>query len=158
MQYRKLGTSDLNVSRICLGTMTWGVQNSYEEAAAQMDLALERGVNFFDTAEVYPVPMSGDYAGRTEEYIGRWFAERGRRNDVILATKMEGPGGPYRSHGLNPADVETAVDGSLKRLGVEVIDLYQLHWPQRQLNAFGQRDFQPHLHRSLTGEDMEKKS
>lgn len=155
MQYRTLGTSDLKVSRICLGTMTWGVQNTYEEAAAQMDLALERGVNFFDTAEMYPVPPKDEYAGTTEEYIGRWFEERGRRNDVILATKMAGPIDMLRGRGLNPADVEAAVDGSLRRLRTDVIDLYQLHWPQRQLNFFAQRDFQPHLHTSLTGEDME---
>lgn len=155
MQYRKLGTSDLNVSRICLGTMTWGVQNTYEDAAAQMDLALERGVNFFDTAEIYPVPPNNDYTGTTEEIIGHWFEATGNRDKVILATKMAGPAPLCRGRGLTPADVEEAVDGSLKRLKTDVIDLYQLHWPQRQSNFFAQRDFQPHLHTSMTGEDME---
>ncbi|MQQ09185.1 aldo/keto reductase [Epibacterium sp. SM1979] len=155
MQYRKLGTSDLNVSRICLGTMTWGVQNTYEEAAAQMDLALEHGVNFWDTAEIYPVPPTNDTAGRTEEIIGQWFEATGRRDEVLIATKMAGPAPLCRGRGLTPADVEEAVDGSLKRLKTDVIDLYQLHWPQRQTNTFAQRDFQPFLHTSDCGEDIE---
>ncbi len=155
MLYRTLGTSDLNVSRICLGTMTWGVQNTYDDAAAQMSLALDAGVNFFDTAEIYPVPPSNETAGRTEDIIGRWFAETGRRNDVVLATKMAGPSGLCRGRGLQPSDVEEAVNGSLKRLRTDVIDLYQLHWPQRQANYFAQRDFQPHLHTSRAGEDLD---
>lgn len=155
MQYRKLGTSDLNVSRICLGTMTWGAQNTYEEGAAQMEMALEHGVNFWDTAEIYPVPATQDTVGGTEEIIGRWFEETGRRNEVVLATKMAGPAQLCRGRGLLASDVEEAVDGSLKRLKTDVIDLYQLHWPQRQANFFAQRDFQPHLHTSLAGEDME---
>lgn len=155
MKYRKLGTSDLNVSRICLGTMTWGMQNTYDEGAAQMDLALDHGVNFWDTAELYPVPAGPDSTGGTEEIIGQWFEKTGRRNEVILATKMVGPAPLCRGRGLMPADVEEAVDGSLKRLKTDVIDLYQLHWPQRQTNFFAQRDFQPHLHTELSGEDME---
>ncbi|MBT8156073.1 aldo/keto reductase [Epibacterium ulvae] len=155
MKYRKLGTSDLNVSRICLGTMTWGQQNTYEDAAAQMDLALDRGVNFWDTAEVYPVPISNDVSGATEEIIGQWFEATGRRNEVIVATKMVGPAPFCRGRGLLPADVEEAVDGSLKRLKTDVIDLYQLHWPQRQVNGFAQRDFQADLHTSFAGEDLE---
>ncbi len=155
MKYRKLGTSDLNVSRICLGTMTWGQQNTYEEAAQQMELALDHGVNFWDTAEVYPVPISNDVAGGTEDIIGRWFEATGRRNEVILATKMVGPAPLLRGRGLVPADVEEAVDGSLRRLRTDVIDLYQLHWPQRQMNGFAQRDFQPDLHTSFAGEDLE---
>lgn len=155
MKYRKLGTSELNVSRICLGTMTWGVQNTYEEAAQQMDLAVERGVNFFDTAEAYPVPPNNDYAGTTEEIIGQWLEASGKRNDVLIATKMAGPSGLCRGRGLLPTDVEEAVDGSLRRMKTDVIDLYQLHWPQRQVNCFAQRDFQPDLHTSYAGEDLE---
>jgi len=156
MKYRTLGTSDLEVSRICLGTMTWGSQNTYDEAAAQMEMALERGVNFFDTAEAYPVPVLDETYGHTEAIIGDWFEKTGRRNEVILATKMVGPGRPIRGGGgLIAAHVEGAVDASLKRLKTDVIDLYQLHWPQRQVNVFAQRDFQPDKHTSLAGEDMQ---
>ncbi|MEM8980691.1 MAG: aldo/keto reductase [Pseudomonadota bacterium] len=155
MKYRILGKSDLEVSRICLGSMTWGSQNSYEEAAAQIELALDRGVNFIDTAEAYPVPVLAETHGHTEAIIGEWFEKTGRRNDVILATKMVGPGRPIRGGaGLLPSKVTEAVDASLKRLKTDVIDLYQLHWPQRQVNVFAQRDFQPDKHVSLTGEDM----
>ncbi len=156
MKYRKLGNSDLNISRICLGTMTWGVQNTIEDAARQLDMSVEAGVNFVDTAEMYPVPPSGEYAGRTEEFFGQWLAKKGNREKVMVATKMAGPGRIARSGaGLNPADVEEAVNGSLERMGIETIDLYQLHWPQRQTNVFGQRDFQADLHVSETGEDIE---
>lgn len=155
MKYHQLGLTDLHVSRICLGTMTWGAQNSAEDAAAQLDLALAHGVNFIDTAEVYPVPNAVETLGRTEDYLGQWLKRSRRRHEVVLATKMVGPGRLIREgRGLVAADVARAVEGSLKRLGTDYIDLYQLHWPQRQLNMFGQRDFQPDKHVSLSGEDM----
>lgn len=141
MEYRRLGRTDLNVSALCLGTMTWGKQNTAEEGFAQMDLAVEHGINFFDTAEMYAVPTSAETAGKTEEIIGEWFARSGRRQDIILATKAAGPGdwikhirgGPR----LNREHLEQAVEGSLKRLRTDVIDLYQLHWPERSTNFFG---------------------
>lgn len=155
MKYRKLGHSDLNVSRICLGTMTWGMQNSAEDAARQLDMAVEAGVNFVDTAEMYPIAAPDAALGNTEVFFGQWLA-KGNRDKVMIATKMAGPGRPIRGgRGLIAAEVEAAVDGSLKRMGVEVIDLYQLHWPQRQVNVFAQRDFQPDLHVSSAGEDIE---
>ena len=155
MKYRNLGSSDLNVSRICLGTMTWGYQNTADDAARQLDMSVEAGVNFVDTAEMYPVPVDAKHVGRTEEYFGQWLA-KGNRDKVMIATKMAGPGRIARDgSGLNPAHVEEAVDGSLKRMGVETIDLYQLHWPQRQTNLFGQRDFQADLHVSEAGENIE---
>ncbi len=154
MQYRKLGTSDLTVSRLCLGTMTWGAQNSFADAARQMDMALDHGVNFLDTAEIYPIPAHNKTVGQTEQMIGRWLACHGGRDRLVIATKMVGPSELCRGRGLVPGDVAAAVDGSLRRLGTDVIDLYQLHWPQRQVNCFSQRDFQPHLHGSLVDEDL----
>ncbi len=144
MEFRKLGCTDLSVSRICLGTMTWGYQNTQEEAFAQIEYALDQGVNFMDTAEMYAVPPSADSYGTTESIIGHWFAKTGRRNDVILASKMAGPGMAYcrEGRGLVKGDVKAAVEASLTRLQTDVIDLYQLHWPQRRSNFFGQRDYQ----------------
>ena len=141
MEYRRLGRTDLNVSALCLGTMTWGKQNTQEEGFAQMDLAVEHGINFFDTAEMYAVPTSADTAGKTEEIIGNWFARSGRRQDIILATKAAGPG-DWISHirggpRLNRQHLEDAVEGSLRRLQTDVIDLYQLHCPERSTNFFG---------------------
>lgn len=156
MKYRKLGHSDLNISRICLGTMTWGSQNTAEDAARQLDMSVEAGVNLIDTAEMYPVPPIADTYGQTEEIFGQWLSKKGNREKVIVATKMAGPGRITRGGlGLNPAQVEEAVDGSLKRMGIETIDLYQLHWPQRQTNLFGQRDFQADLHINDAGENIE---
>ncbi len=154
MIYKNLGGTDLKVSRICLGTMTWGVQNTYEDAARQLDMALEHGVNFMDTAEVYPVPVKPELCGNTEAIIGRWVKDSGKRDQYLIATKMAGPGFLRDGRGLKPEDVTEAVDGSLKRLGIETIDLYQLHWPQRQVNYFAQRDFQPDKHTSFVGEDI----
>lgn len=145
MEYRTLGRTDLKVSAICLGTMTWGQQNSLDEALEQMDFALAQGVNFFDTAEMYPVPPRPETQGRTEEYVGEWFARRGKRNDVVLATKVSGRseatgdwkhlrGGPR----LNRKHIHQAVRDSLKRLQTDYIDLYQVHWPERTTNFFGQ--------------------
>ncbi len=148
MDYRPLGKSDLKVSAVCLGTMTWGEQNSEAEGHAQMDLALERGVSFWDTAEMYPVAPRKETYARTEEIIGTWFASRGGRDRVVLATKAVGPGPrfPYVRDGkqrLDRKNLMQAVDDSLRRLQTDYIDLYQLHWPDRSTNAFGQLGFKP---------------
>jgi len=149
MQYRQLGTTDIEVSAICLGTMTFGEQNREAEGHAQLDRAMDAGVNFIDTAEMYPVPPRAETQGRTEQTIGNWLASRGRRDDIILATKVAGPGGdwlPYIRGGnnrLDRANIEAAVDASLKRLQTDYIDLYQLHWPDRQTNYFGRLGYTP---------------
>jgi aryl-alcohol dehydrogenase-like predicted oxidoreductase len=142
MKYRRLGRTDLEVSVICLGTMTWGEQNTEEEGHRQMDYALDRGVNFWDTAEMYAVPPRAETYGRTEEIIGTWFKARGKRDKVILATKVAGPDErlTYVRDGkprLDRKNITAAVDASLKRLQTDYIDLYQLHWPERQTNNFG---------------------
>jgi aryl-alcohol dehydrogenase-like predicted oxidoreductase len=126
--------------------MTWGEQNTPEEAFAQMDLALEAGINFFDTAEMYPIDARAETYGRTEEIIGEWFTARGKRQDVILATKVVGPGSRfgYIRDGkprLNAAHITEAVEASLRRLQTDVIDLYQLHWPDRPMHVFGTLGF-----------------
>ncbi len=147
MEQRPLGRTGLDVSLICLGTMTWGEQNTEAEAHAQMDLAIEAGVNFFDTAEMYPVPPKGETQGRTESYIGTWFNRTGRRKDVILASKVIGPGMfPYLRGGprLDRKQVLEACEASLKRLQTDYIDLYQVHWPQRKTNYFGQLGYEPY--------------
>lgn len=143
MEYRKLGRTGLDVSLICLGTMTWGRQNSQDEAFEQMDYALTQGVNFFDTAELYAVPPTPDTYGKTETIIGNWFAARGNRDKVILASKCAGARTPWIRGGANidRQDLETALDGSLKRLQTDYIDLYQLHWPNRGAYAFQNWDF-----------------
>lgn len=141
MKYRPLGRTGLSVSEICLGTMTWGSQNSEADAHAQMDLAIEMGVNFFDTAEMYPTtPMTAETVGRTEEFIGSWFAARGNRDDVVLATKITGEGNAKVRDGepITAAAIRRAVDASLKRLQTDYIDLYQLHWPNRGSYHFRQ--------------------
>ncbi|MDX1709513.1 MAG: NADP(H)-dependent aldo-keto reductase [Rhodovibrionaceae bacterium] len=147
MDYRRLGRSDIEVSSLCLGTMTWGEQNTQEEGFAQMDAALERGINFFDTAEMYPIAPREETYGRTEEIIGNWFAARGTRDKVVLATKALGPGSrfDYVRDGkprLNRAHLVQAVDDSLRRLQTDYIDLYQLHWPERNANFFGKLGYQ----------------
>lgn len=142
METRPLGNSLLQVSKICLGTMTWGEQNSEAEAHEQMDYAIAQGINFFDVAEMYPVPPRPDTQGSTERYIGSWFAKTGNRDKVILATKVAGPadwlshvrGGPQ----LTRDHVFQAVESSLQRLQTDYIDVYQLHWPARKTNFFGQ--------------------
>jgi aryl-alcohol dehydrogenase-like predicted oxidoreductase len=141
MIYKKLGRTDIDVSLICLGTMTWGVQNTEAEGHEQMDYALERGVNFWDTAEMYSVPPSAETYGRTEEIIGTWFEKTGRRDDVVLASKIAGPGlGWVRENGykIDRKNILEAVEGSLKRLQTDYIDLYQLHWPNRGSYHFQQ--------------------
>ena len=134
MKYKQLGRTGISVSEICLGTMTWGSQNSEAEAFEQMDYALDQGVNFFDTAELYPTtPLSAETYGHTEQMIGNWFARNGRRKDVILATKVAGPGRPYIRGGrpFDAASIREAVEGSLRRLKTDYLDLYQIHWPNR---------------------------
>ena len=134
MKYKTLGQTDVKVSLICLGTMTWGVQNTEAEGHEQMDYALEHGVNFFDTAEMYAVPPTADTYGKTEAIIGSWFAQRKNRDKVVLATKVAGPGLPWIRGGqytIDRQNIITAVEGSLKRLQTDYIDLYQLHWPNR---------------------------
>ncbi|MGB5705665.1 MAG: aldo/keto reductase [Arenicellales bacterium] len=143
MKYNKLGNSDLNVSPICLGTMTWGEQNTQEQAFEQMDYALSRGVNFWDAAEMYPVPVDQNTAGDTERIIGNWFEQNGRREEVILATKVMGHSDrTWMRDGMNPRlnrqQIEKALDDSLKRLKTDYIDLYQVHWPDRPLGLFGE--------------------
>lgn len=141
MKMRKLGRSGLDVSEICLGTMTWGSQNSEDEAHEQMSYAVEAGVNFFDTAEMYPTtPFATEAVGRTEEFIGSWFAEDGRRDKVILATKVVGPGGHGIDGGkpIGAAKMRNACERSLKRLQTDYIDLYQIHWPNRGSYHFRQ--------------------
>lgn len=149
MEYRPLGRTDLKVSAICLGTMTFGEQNNATEAFEQLDRALESGINFIDTAEMYPVPPKEATQGTTESIIGDWLAKRKCRDQVILATKVAGPGRdwlPYLRGGNNHLDasnIQAAVDASLRRLQTDVIDLYQLHWPERKTNFFGKLGFQP---------------
>ena len=141
MQYKKLGNTDIDVSLVCLGTMTWGQQNTQEEGFEQMDYALEQGVNFFDTAELYSIPPKAETQGSTETIIGNWFNKNGNRNEIILATKVAGRSGMKWFRGgetrLNKKNIEEAIEGSLKRLQTDYIDLYQLHWPDRALNIFG---------------------
>ncbi len=140
MNYKKLGNTDIDVSTICLGTMTWGEQNTQEQAFEQMDFALSNGVNFWDTAELYAVPPRKETYGDTEEIIGNWFEKTKKRKEVILATKVAGPARDYLRNGENSftgPNLELALNNSLKRLKTDYIDLYQLHWPERNVNNFG---------------------
>lgn len=143
MEYRPLGRTDLRVSALCLGTMTWGEQNTEAEGHAQMDYALEQGINIFDAAELYPIPPKAETQGRTEEIIGSWFASRGTRDQVVLATKVVGRSGNtwFRDDGspaeLTRPQIAEAVDKSLRRLRTDRIDLYQIHWPDRPVSQFG---------------------
>ena len=144
MKFKKLGTTDLDVSLICLGTMTWGTQNSEKDAFEQMDYSLDQGVNFFDTAEIYSVPPTPESYGKTEKMIGNWFEKRKNREKIILASKVAGHGCEWiRGGGNNFTEkkIGEAIDGSLKRLKTDYIDLYQLHWPERNTNYFGTRDY-----------------
>ena len=140
MNYRKLGNTDLDVSTICLGTMTWGEQNTQEQAFEQMDYALDQGVNFWDTAELYAVPPKSETFGYTETIIGNWFEKNKKREKVILATKVAGPARKYLRNGENSfvgKNLDQAINDSLRRLKTDYIDLYQLHWPERNVNNFG---------------------
>ena len=144
MKFKKLGNTDLDVSLICLGTMTWGTQNTEKDAFEQMDYSLEQGINFFDTAELYSVPPTAESYGKTELMIGNWFKKRKNREKIILASKVAGPGCDWIRGGknnFNEKSMGEAIDGSLKRLKTDYIDLYQLHWPERSTNCFGRRDY-----------------
>jgi len=143
MQQRELGRTGLRVSALCLGTMTFGKQNTEHQAHTQLNRALEAGVNFLDTAEMYPVPPRSGTQGRTEQYIDNWLAARGCRDRIVLATKVAGPGDwlPYLRGGkarLDRPNIKVALEASLRRLRTDYIDLYQLHWPDRKTNYFGQ--------------------
>ncbi|MFL0062868.1 NADP(H)-dependent aldo-keto reductase [Tenacibaculum maritimum] len=144
MKYTTLPNTTIKVSKICLGTMTWGKQNTEAEGHEQMDYALEQGVNFFDTAELYSVPATPETYGATEKIIGSWFKKTGNRDKVILASKIAG-GGDYTAHirkdGFSKRAIAEAIENSLQRLQTDYIDLYQLHWPERGVNCFGVRDY-----------------
>lgn len=142
MEFRKLGKTDIDVSVICLGTMTWGEQNTIEEAHEQLDYSLDNGVNFIDTAEMYPVPPNKETYSLTEQYIGKWDKMKTQRDKFVLATKIVGPfWDDYIRGGKNTFSKDhllKAIDSSLDRLGTDYVDLYQLHWPERKTNYFGQ--------------------
>jgi aryl-alcohol dehydrogenase-like predicted oxidoreductase len=147
MKYRKLGITNIDVSVICLGTMTFGEQNSQKEGFEQMDYAVERGVNFFDTAELYAVMPKKETYGKTEEIIGNWFKEKNNREKIILASKIAGNGISWIREGndklkFDKKNIDLALDTSLKRLRTDYIDLYQLHWPERKVPKFGKLDFE----------------
>ncbi len=147
MQYRQLGNSDLRVSALCLGTMTFGEQNDQAQAFEQLDFALDTGINFIDSAEMYPVPARAETQGHTERIIGNWLQQRRCRDKVIIATKVAGPGRDWLTHFrggnncLDRSNIETAVDESLRRLQTDYIDYYQIHWPDRETNCFGRLDY-----------------
>jgi aryl-alcohol dehydrogenase-like predicted oxidoreductase len=148
MRYRKLGTTELDVSVICLGTMTWGEQNSQKEAFDQMNYSFEKGINFFDTAEVYAVMPRKETYGKTEEIIGNWFYEKKNRDKIILASKIASKSDDLewirkgsKNLGFDKKNLNEAIDLSLKRLKTDYIDLYQLHWPERKVPLFGILDF-----------------
>jgi len=144
MKYTTLPSTNVKVSKICLGSMTWGNQNTEQEGHLQLDYALDQGVNFIDTAELYPVPAEARTSGRTSEIIGTWLKKTGNRDKVILASKIAG-NGDYTAHirttGFSPDAIREAVEKELNRLQTDYIDLYQLHWPERQTNTFGIRDY-----------------
>lgn len=146
MQYQYIPNTDLNVSRVCLGTMTFGEQNSEADAHDQLDFAIQKGINFIDTAEMYPIAAKKETLGLTEKYIGSWFKKYGRRHELILATKIAGPnrGMEYIRQPLtfSKKNIQQAVEQSLKNLQTDYIDLYQMHWPERVMNMFGKRGVQ----------------
>ena len=159
MKYNTLGRTGITVSEICLGTMTWGTQNSEAEAHEQMDYAVSQGVNFFDTAELYPVTPAGpETMGLTEDYIGTWLKKSGKRNEIVVATKVAGPGRPYIRSGTpaGPKTMREALETSLKRLQTDHVDLYQMHWPNRGHYHFRQAwTYDPsHQDTSATVEDL----
>jgi aryl-alcohol dehydrogenase-like predicted oxidoreductase len=144
MEYRQIGNSDLNVSKICLGTMTFGEQNTRQQGFEQLDFALSKGVNFIDTAEMYSVPPRRETYGNTETIIGQWLKARGCRDQVVLASKVAGPGLDYIRGGpeLIADQINHAVNASLKRLNTDYLDVYQVHWPSRETNYFGRLGFE----------------
>ena len=144
MNFKKLGNTDIKVSTICLGTMTWGEQNTQKEAFEQMDYSLDCGINFFDAAEIYPSPCIEKTYGETERIIGKWFKEKKKRDKIILASKVAGPGLSWIRNGgnnFNEKKINEALENSLKRLQTDYIDLYQLHWPERKTNFFGRLNY-----------------
>ncbi|MCR8666979.1 NADP(H)-dependent aldo-keto reductase [Aestuariibaculum sp. M13] len=145
MKYTTIPKTDIKVSKICLGTMTWGNQNTEAEGHEQLDYALEQGVNFIDTAEMYPVPASPETQGETSRIIGSWLKKRNNREQVIIASKIVGRPSDYTAHirtsGLQGNSIAEAVDNELKRLQTDYIDVYQIHWPERETNTFGKRDY-----------------
>ena len=149
MEYREFGNTGIKVSVICLGTMTYGEQNTEAEAFEQMDYSLANGVNFFDTAELYSIPPKAETYGRTETIIGNWLHARKNRDRIVLASKIAGPGEGWVDHirngksRFNRSDIETALNASLQRLRTDYIDLYQLHWPERKTNFFGKLGYEP---------------
>ncbi|RTR34974.1 NADP(H)-dependent aldo-keto reductase [Shewanella atlantica] len=146
MEYRRIPHSSLDVSELCLGTMTWGEQNSQEEAFSQLDYAIGEGINFIDTAEMYPVPPKAETQGETEQILGNYLKKSGNRNNLVIATKVSAPGG--KSDYIRPnmaldwRNIHEAVDASLERLQIDTIDLYQIHWPDRNTNFFGELSYQ----------------
>ena len=147
MKFKTLGASGPSVSEVCLGTMTWGEQNTMAESHAQLDFALDQGINFIDTAEMYPVPGRAETQGRTEEYLGHWL-NRQARDKLVVATKVAGPHRPFKwirggPLALDRENIHAAVDASLKRLQTDYIDLYQIHWPERNVPVFGAYTFDP---------------
>ncbi|ATX82619.1 putative oxidoreductase [Mariprofundus ferrinatatus] len=155
MKQNRLGNTEIEVSEICLGTMTWGEQNSRDDAFAQMDYAVGHGINFFDTAELYAIPPRPETYGATESIIGEWFSRRGNRSNIILASKVCGPTAwcPHIRNGeakLDRSNIVTACDASLKRLKTDYIDIYQTHWPERSTNYFGKLNYAHHEQESFT--------
>ncbi len=146
MNYKKLGSTDVDVSTICLGTMTWGEQNSKADGFEQMDYAIDNGVNFWDTAEIYAIPMRKETYGETENIIGEWFKKTKKREKVILATKVSGPTSKEYIRGggcsYDQKSMSEALEKSLKRMQTDYIDLYQLHWPERNTNFFGKQGYE----------------
>ena len=157
MKYKKLGDTNLKISLICLGTMTYGEQNTQTEGFEQMDYSLAQGINFFDTAEMYSVPTKKHTYGATETIIGNWFQKRKNRKKVVLATKVVGKGIPYIRSGskLTKQQIFAAAEASLKRLQTDYIDLYQLHWPTRTTNIFAKLDFCPDKNEAQTPDILE---
>ncbi len=144
MKYTTLPNTNIKVSKICLGSMTWGNQNTEAEGHEQLDYAFEQGVNFIDTAELYPVPATAKTQGSTSKIIGTWLKKSGNRSKVVIASKIAGPG-DYTAHirttGFSKSSINDAINNELKRLQTDYIDLFQLHWPERQTNTFGVRDY-----------------
>ena len=145
MKYTTIPKTNIKISKICLGTMTWGNQNTESEGHAQLDYALDNGVNFIDTAEMYPVPASPETQGATSKIIGTWLNKTGNRDKVVLASKIVGRPSDYTAHirtsGLSGDSIEEAINNELKRLQTDYIDLYQIHWPERETNTFSTRDY-----------------
>jgi aryl-alcohol dehydrogenase-like predicted oxidoreductase len=148
MEYRKIPGTEVSVSKICLGSMNWGQQNSEAQAHEQLDYAIAQGINFIDTSEIYPIPPDPEKQGTTERYIGTWLAKRGKRDDLIIASKTSSSGliRTRRIHGdktrYDKQNIREAIDGTLQRLQTDYLDLYQIHWPERSTNFFGPRGFE----------------